>query len=198
MSMTELRKALDAREISAEELAKQYLGKIARLDDAIGACPFVDEALALAMARKAQKRIDAGEAALLTGIPIGLKDNLCTRDMPTTCASKMLAGYRPPYDATVVERLREQNAVLIAKLNMDEFAMGSANMNSAYRITRNPYDLSKVPGGSSGAPAHRPAADLRAGPALWMRRLRLLPRPGGADCTFRGGLRDPPRRHRRA
>jgi len=158
-----LRRALDTGELTAVELTEQYLDAIARLDDKLGACLYVNGEGALAMARAAQKRIDAGEAAPLTGIPIGLKDNLCTRDMPTTCASKMLAGYVPPYDATVVERLRAQNAVLIAKLNLDEFAMGSSNMNSAYHVARNPYDLSRVPGGSSGGSAAAVAAGLCAG-----------------------------------
>jgi aspartyl-tRNA(Asn)/glutamyl-tRNA(Gln) amidotransferase subunit A len=163
MSIKEIRKALDNREISVAELTKAHLDVIASIDDKIGACLYVNEEFALRMANKAQERIDAGKSAPLTGIPIGLKDNLCTIDMPTTCASKMLKGFMSPFDATVIERFRAQDAVMIAKLNMDEFAMGSANINSAYKLCRNPYDLSRVPGGSCGGSAAAVAAGMCVG-----------------------------------
>ncbi|MDR1563409.1 MAG: Asp-tRNA(Asn)/Glu-tRNA(Gln) amidotransferase subunit GatA [Oscillospiraceae bacterium] len=163
MTIKELRCALDSREISAAELTKGYLAGIAELNPQIGAYLHVNEELALSMAEKAQKRIDAGESAPLTGIPIGIKDLLCTTDMPTTCASKLLEGYIPPYDATIISNLRTQDTVLIGKINMDEFAMGSSNMNSGYFPVKNPYDLNRVPGGSSGGSAAAVAANLCAG-----------------------------------
>ncbi|MDR1438968.1 MAG: Asp-tRNA(Asn)/Glu-tRNA(Gln) amidotransferase subunit GatA [Clostridiales bacterium] len=162
MSIKKLREMLDARQISAWELAGEYLARIEERDPALGAYLHVDAGCARRMAEAAQRRIDEGGQGPLTGIPIGLKDILCTRDMPTTCASKMLEGYRPPYDATVVGRLRESGAVFLGKLNMDEFAMGSTTLNSAYKPARNPFGLDRVPGGSSGGSAAAVAASLCA------------------------------------
>jgi aspartyl-tRNA(Asn)/glutamyl-tRNA(Gln) amidotransferase subunit A len=143
--------------VSAVELTKQYLLQIEKTDDQIGAFLHVNEN-ALAAAQKAQERIDAGESLPLTGIPVGLKDNLCTVDMPTTCASKMLEGFSSPYDATVVAKLRSQGAVFLGKLNMDEFAMGSTTVTSHYKKTKNPHGVNRVPGGSSGGSAAAVAA----------------------------------------
>jgi aspartyl-tRNA(Asn)/glutamyl-tRNA(Gln) amidotransferase subunit A len=116
--------------------------------------------VALEQAAAADRRIAAGDAAPLTGIPVALKDVLCTVDAPTTAASRILAGYRSPYDATVVRRLREQGAIFLGKANTDEFAMGSSNENSAYKLVHNPWNLTRVPGGSSGGPAAAVAAGM--------------------------------------
>ncbi len=160
MTATEARLRLDAREISAVELATAHLARIATHDDAIGAYLHVMGDVALAQAAAADCRIAAGDAAPMTGIPVALKDVLCTVDAPTTAASRILAGYRSPYDATVVRRLREQGAVFLGKANTDEFAMGSSNENSAYKVVHNPWDRSRVPGGSSGGPAAAVAAGM--------------------------------------
>ncbi|MDR1062274.1 MAG: Asp-tRNA(Asn)/Glu-tRNA(Gln) amidotransferase subunit GatA [Clostridiales bacterium] len=162
MLIKKLREMLDARQISAWELAQAYLARIEKRDPELGAYLHVSADVAKAMAGEAQRRIDAGGQGALTGIPVGLKDILCTSDMPTTCASRMLEGYRPPYDATVVGRLRAQGAVFLGKLNMDEFAMGSTTRNSAYKPAKNPFDPNRVPGGSSGGSAAAVAASLCA------------------------------------
>ncbi|MDR3216064.1 MAG: Asp-tRNA(Asn)/Glu-tRNA(Gln) amidotransferase subunit GatA [Clostridiaceae bacterium] len=157
----ELRKKLDARKISAEELTAEYLKRIAGLDKSLNSYVSVNPNAALA-AKESQKRIDAGKAGMLTGIPVALKDILCTYDMPTTCSSKMLEGYTPPYDATVVKRLREDGAVFLGKLNMDEFAMGASTKTSYFGKTYNPYGKGCVPGGSSGGSGAAVAAELCA------------------------------------
>src|SRR3712207_59381 len=115
---------------------------------------------ALAQAAAADHWLAVGDALPLTGIPVALKDVLCTIDAPTTAGSRILEGFRPPYDATVVRRLREQGAVFLGKANTDEFAMGSSNENSAFKPVRNPWNTERVPGGSSGGPAAAVAAGL--------------------------------------
>jgi aspartyl-tRNA(Asn)/glutamyl-tRNA(Gln) amidotransferase subunit A len=162
LSAAAARRALDTREISAAELTKAYLDRIARLDDDLGAYLHVMSDVARKQAEAADRRIAEGAASPLTGIPVALKDVLCTLDAPTTAASRILEGFRPPYDATVVRRLREQGAVFLGKANTDEFAMGSSNENSAYKAVRNPWDRNRVPGGSSGGPAAAVAASLAA------------------------------------
>ena len=154
------RRALDAREISAVELASVHLERIGQFDAELGAYLHVMQDVALAQAEAADRRIARGDASPLTGIPVALKDVLCTVDAPTTAASRILEGFRPPYDATVVERLREQGAVFLGKANTDEFAMGSSNENSAFKPVRNPWNRDRVPGGSSGGPAAAVAAGL--------------------------------------
>ena len=160
LSVSGARKLLDAGAISAVELTEAHLERIARLDVEIGAYLHVMRDIAISQARAAQRRIDSGEAAPLTGIPVALKDVLCTIDAPTTAASRILEGFRPPYDATVVRRLREQGAVFLGKANTDEFAMGSSNENSAFGPVRNPWNPDRVPGGSSGGPAAAVAAGM--------------------------------------
>jgi len=152
------RRLLDARECSAVELTEAYLARIVEVDETIQAYLTVMADVARAQAVEADRRVQAGESAPLTGIPVALKDVLCTIDAPTTAASRILAGFRSPYDATVVARLREQGAVFLGKANTDEFAMGSSTENSAFATTRNPWDITRVPGGSSGGPAAAVAA----------------------------------------
>jgi len=153
LTLHELGAKLKARELSAEEATRAYLARIAASDERLNLYLTVAEEAALTMARAADQRLAAGEAAPLTGIPLALKDIFVTRGMRTTCASKILANYLPPYDGTAVARLREQGAVFLGKLNMDEFAMGSSNENSAFGPARNPWNPDYVPGGSSGGSA---------------------------------------------
>ena len=162
MRIAEARRALDAGDVSAVELADAYFARIDRLDGELGAYLHVMREVGLAQAAAADRRIAAGDAQAMTGIPVALKDVLCTIDAPTTAASRILEGFRPPYDATVVRRLREQGAVFLGKANTDEFAMGSSNENSAYKPVRNPWNLDRVPGGSSGGPAAAVAAEMAA------------------------------------
>ena len=154
----DLRRLLDAKEVSAVEVARAHLDRIAATDDVLGCYLHVMSEVALRQASAADRRIASGEAAPLSGIPVALKDVLCTVDAPTTAASRILEGYRSPYDATVVRKLREQGAVFLGKANTDEFAMGSSNENSAYGGARNPWDTARVPGGSSGGSASAVAA----------------------------------------
>ena len=151
---------LKQRKLSSVELTKQYLARIEKADAQIGSYITVCPDEALAAAGKADKRIARGEATLLTGIPVGIKDNICTEGITTTCASKMLYNFVPPYDATVTKRLKNEGAVILGKLNMDEFAMGSSTESSYFKKTKNPYDLTRVPGGSSGGSAASVSADL--------------------------------------
>ena len=151
---------LKQRKLSSVELTKQYLARIEKADAQIGSYITVCPDDALAAACKADERIAKGEATLLTGIPVGIKDNICTEGITTTCASKMLYNFVPPYDATVTKRLKNEGAVILGKLNMDEFAMGSSTESSYFKKTKNPYDLTRVPGGSSGGSAASVSADL--------------------------------------
>ena len=167
LSLAELATQLRSRRVSAVETAQHFLqraeGHLAqRTDDThhTGAFLAVDAELTLAQARAADARIAAGQAGPLEGVPIAHKDIFVTRDFPTTAGSRMLKDYRSPFDATVVARLAGAGMVQLGKLNCDEFAMGSANENSAYGVSRNPWDLTRVPGGSSGGSAAAVAAGL--------------------------------------
>ena len=160
LSLSGARAGLAAGEFSALELTRAYLDRIQEHNPSLGAYLLVSDELALEQAQAADARLAAGDAGPLTGIPIALKDVLATRGVTTTCASRMLADFVPPYDAFVVERLRAVGAVFLGKTNMDEFAMGSSNENSAFYPVRNPWDLDRVPGGSSGGSAAAVAADL--------------------------------------
>lgn len=154
LSIVEARGLLDSREISAQELTAAHLERIAQVDKRVKAFITVMDEQARKMALEADQAIADGNAKPMTGIPVGLKDILCTVDAPTTAGSRMLENYWSPFDATVVERLRAQHAVFVGKTNTDEFAMGSSTENSAFFTTRNPWgDLDRVPGGSSGGSA---------------------------------------------
>ena len=150
---------LHQKEFSAEEAACHFLARM-RQHEALGAFLSVDEEATLAQARAADALLARGQAPALAGVPIAHKDIFVTRDWPTTAASKMLEGYRSPFDATVVSRLKDAGAVCLGKLNCDEFAMGSANRNSAYQPALNPWNTQRVPGGSSGGSAAAVAAGL--------------------------------------
>ncbi|WP_433244194.1 Asp-tRNA(Asn)/Glu-tRNA(Gln) amidotransferase subunit GatA [Streptosporangium sp. CA-135522] len=146
-------------EVSAVEVAQAHLDRIAAVEPQINAFLHVDAETTLEQARAVDARLAAGERpGPLAGVPIAHKDVFTTVDMPTTAGSKILEGYRPPYDATVTRRLREAGLVILGKTNLDEFAMGSSTENSAYGPTRNPWDLSRVPGGSSGGSSAAVAA----------------------------------------
>lgn len=146
--------ALRRGEITAPELVRAHLRRIREADPEIHAFTLVDEAGALAQAEAAQRAIERGEASSpLCGVPVAVKDNICVRGMETACGSRMLEGYRPPYDAAAVERLRAAGLVLLGHTNMDEFAMGSTTETAAGGPTRNPWDAARAPGGSSGGSA---------------------------------------------
>ena len=158
LTATEARALLDARELSALDLTEAHLARIAALDGHLRCYISVMADVARAQAAAADERVARGDAAPLTGIPVALKDILCTLDADTTAGSQILRGYRSPYDATVVARLREQGAVFLGKANTDEFAMGSSTENSSFFTTRNPWDTTRVPGGSSGGSSAAVAA----------------------------------------
>ena len=154
----EAHELLKKRELSSRELTEAVLERIHAVDTKVHAFVTVTEDVALTQAKKADERIKAGNTSALTGIPALIKDNMCTRGVKTTCSSKMLENFVPPYDATVVERLKAAGIVMVGKANMDEFAMGSSTENSAFFATHNPWDLERVPGGSSGGSAASVAA----------------------------------------
>nr|WP_276576504.1 Asp-tRNA(Asn)/Glu-tRNA(Gln) amidotransferase subunit GatA [Caldicoprobacter algeriensis] len=155
---------ISKREISVPELTRYMLDRIESLDSKLECYITVTEKQAMEQAEKVQKMIDEGTLnSPLAGIPMGIKDNICTRGIPTTCASKMLSNFVPPYDAHVVKKLYDNGAVLLGKLNMDEFAMGSSTESSHFKKTKNPWDTERVPGGSSGGSA----AAVAAGEAIY-------------------------------
>ena len=154
MTGYELSQALEKMEISSVEATQAYLEAIEEKDGETAAYLTVTREIALAAAEKVDERRAAGESLHpLAGVPGAIKDNICTKGVKTTCASKMLGNFIPPYDAAVMERLQERQMVMLGKTNMDEFAMGSSTENSFYKVTRNPRDPSRVPGGSSGGSA---------------------------------------------
>jgi aspartyl-tRNA(Asn)/glutamyl-tRNA(Gln) amidotransferase subunit A len=159
LTIHELHDLLDTREVSARDVTEAFYRRIEALDDRVHAYLTLTRELALEQADWADHRRHTGESGPLLGIPLAIKDVICTKGVRTTCGSKILQNFVPPYDATVMERLKAAGAVLLGKVNMDEFAMGSSTEHSAYGITHNPWDLSAIPGGSSGGSAAAVAAD---------------------------------------
>ncbi len=175
-TLAEIARGLADKQFSSEELTRSLLARIAQLDPQLNSFITVTEELALSQATAADARRANGENGALLGAPIGHKDLFCTQDVLTSCASKILTGFKAPYNATVVDKLASAGAVTLGKLNMDEFAMGSANESSHYGAVKNPWDLTRVPGGSSGGSAAAVAA-------------RLLPAATGTDTG--GSIRQP-------
>src|SRR4051794_9651993 len=160
VTATGLLAQLNAGEIRSEELVRAYLDRVERLGR-LNVFVHLKPESVLEQARRVDARRQAGERlGVLAGLPVAIKDVLCVEGEPTTCGSRMLRNFKPPYDATVIARLRQAGAILFGKTNMDEFAMGSSTENSAYGPTLNPWDEERVPGGSSGGSAAAVAADL--------------------------------------
>jgi aspartyl-tRNA(Asn)/glutamyl-tRNA(Gln) amidotransferase subunit A len=149
----ELAEILRNRDASSVDVTRSVLDRIGAVDEKVNSYVTVTEELALTMAEEADRRLASGDLGPLTGIPIAVKDNMCVRGQRTTCASRILANFVPPYDATVVGRLRDEAMVILGLANMDEFAMGSSTETSYWGPTRNPWDPEMIPGGSSGGPA---------------------------------------------
>lgn len=163
LTMHEASALLKKREISSRELTQAVLDRIDARDSVIGAYIRVAGGSAMTEAGEADRAISEGRFSPLTGIPIAVKDLMCTRGLPTTCGSKILENFVPPFDATVIEKLRSAGAVIVGKTNMDEFAMGSSTENSGFKITRNPWNPDYIPGGSSGGSAAAVSADMCMG-----------------------------------
>jgi aspartyl-tRNA(Asn)/glutamyl-tRNA(Gln) amidotransferase subunit A len=163
LTIHEAHRLLAEKKLSSVELTGAYLARLKKVEPAVRAFVTVTEELALEQARRADEAIAAGKTGPLTGIPLTIKDVICTRGVRTTCSSKMLENFVPPYDATVMAKLNAAGSVMLGKANMDEFAMGSSTENSAFFTTRNPWDPERVPGGSSGGSAVAVAAGEAAG-----------------------------------
>ncbi len=161
LTAKQIRDKIVGREISAQEVVEKLFSWIKQKESLIKAYISLDEEGALVKARELDDRLRNGKTVgILAGIPVAIKDNICTEDMKTTCASKILENFIPPYDAFVVKRLRQEDAIIIGKTNLDEFAMGSTTENSAFHITRNPWNTECIPGGSSGGSAAAVSADI--------------------------------------
>ena len=163
LTIKEAHRLLKQKEISSRELTQAVLDRIDDVEGNVRAYITVDGETAMTQAEVADKAISQGNILPLTGIPLALKDLICTKDLRTTCGSMILEDFIPPYDATVVKKLKKQGAVIVGKSNMDEFAMGSSTENSGFKPTHNPWDLTRIPGGSSGGSAAAIAADMCIG-----------------------------------
>lgn len=159
-TIQELRQKLDKKQVSALEITKAYIDKIKENNEVLGAYITVCEDEAIESAKRADEKIANGTAASLTGIPLAVKDNICTKGIKTTCASKMLENYIPPYNATVIEKLNSESPVYLGKTSMDEFAMGGSSQTCYFKKPKNPYNTECVPGGSSGGSAVAVSAGL--------------------------------------
>lgn len=162
LKISDMRSMLDKKEISVSELTDAYLDRINAVDGKVDSYITVTADAAKKAAEKAQEKINKGEASALCGIPLAIKDNICTEGVKTTCASVMLENFIPPYNATVMDKLESEDIVMLGKTSMDEFAMGGSTQTSAFKKTRNPYDTNRVPGGSSGGSAAAVGASLCA------------------------------------
>ncbi|KPJ76089.1 MAG: glutamyl-tRNA amidotransferase [Deltaproteobacteria bacterium SG8_13] len=163
LSIAAAHSLLKKKEITAVELTRAVLERIDAVEEKVQAYLTVTDDSALAQAAEADRRIAGGDCGPLTGIPLGIKDLICIEGVRTTCASKILENYHPPYDAFVIRKLKQAGAVFVGKLNMDEFAMGSSTENSGFKLTRNPWDLERIPGGSSGGSAAAVASGMCLG-----------------------------------
>lgn len=159
-SINDIRKALDGKEISVKELTDEYYSRIESADKKLDCFINLSKEQAYKACDKAQEKINNGQASPLTGIPMAIKDNICTEGVKTTCASRMLENFIPPYNATVMDKLENECIVMLGKVSMDEFAMGGSTQTAAFKKTKNPYDTTRVPGGSSGGSASAVSADL--------------------------------------
>jgi aspartyl-tRNA(Asn)/glutamyl-tRNA(Gln) amidotransferase subunit A len=161
LTISEVRELLDRKEISVKDLIKSIYGRIDAVEDRVKAFVTITEDKALKMADEVQRKIKekTRDTEFLLGVPLAIKDNICTKEILTTCSSKILPNFIPPYESTVTSKLLEQGYILIGKTNLDEFAMGSSTENSGFHATRNPWDLERIPGGSSGGSAAAVAAD---------------------------------------
>ncbi|HHT9124189.1 MAG TPA: Asp-tRNA(Asn)/Glu-tRNA(Gln) amidotransferase subunit GatA [Candidatus Brocadiia bacterium] len=161
LSANQIKEKILSQEVTATTVVEELFTEIERKDTKIKAYLTLDKESALDRAKTIDLKLKKGlPVGKLTGIPVAIKDNLCTKSLKTTCASKILENFVPPYDARVIERLKEEDAIIIGKTNMDEFAMGSSTENSRFQVTCNPWDVGRIPGGSSGGSAAAVAADM--------------------------------------